>query len=893
MKLLRISFLILLIVLGNWSCSVRKNNILSRNYHGTTTHYNFYFNARERTKQAALTLAEMHEDKYDRLLTVFQIGDLNKAKSVFGDLDEAIKKASIAISRHTMMVKGKKDREVKERNRWIPECYLVIGQAQYYKHDFWTAIETFQYMSSEYKNDPIRTEALIWLTRSYLELGKTTDAEYLLDYLKADKKFSAQYKGHYNAVLAHYHLLKKDLPRAAEALKMAAANTKKKSQRARYYFILGQIQQRADSIQQAFVAYQNVLRSNPSYEMAFNARINRARCYDATGENADIVKKELLKMLKDEKNEEFRDQIFYALAGVSKQEKNEPLSIDYLNKSIQASTTNTNQKALSYLELGNIFLDRPEYIPAAAYYDSALTNLGNDHPEYYDIQSKRNSLERLVSNLKIIVKEDSLQQLASMSAEERRAMVEKLVSQEDAEREKLKKEKEAQQRIEEQQIQEEKQLMSEPRQLNQPTMAAQGAWYFYNQSAISFGYNEFLKRWGSRKLEDNWRRSDKEMSMDGGEPIAEDTATAGKGTPQDSIANLDSKGRAEAYLAQVYSTPQQLAESNGKIAEAYYNCGIIYKEQLANYKESIKSFEKLDERYPENKYKQPSYYNLYRIHNQLGDSVKANYYKNFILTNYPESDYARLILNPNFFRDMQRKSEVLDVFYENTYKAYLNRQYAQVIERKQYADETFTPTNKLAPKFALLKAMAVGKTRPMDDFKFELEDVIRRYPKDSVSTRAREILDYISGKNVKSTNLDTAAVDTTNLKDPFAKSAKFIFDQKSLHFFVVLYPKGVLQSSELIRKIEAFNSLDFPEWNLSVQNGNLDLTLQYIAIMSFTTKDEAMTYYETILPENNLLTVYDPEQVRYFVISQDNLSELTRTRDLKAYTTFFQDKYLQ
>lgn len=893
MRLLRIIFIFLLIGLGNWSCSVRKNNILSRNYHGTTTHYNFYFNARERTKQAAMTLAEMHEDKYDRLLSVFQIGDLNKAKSVFGDLDEAIKKASIAISRHTMMVKGKKDKEVRERNPWIPECYLVIGQAQYYKHDFWTAIETFQYMSSEYKNDPIRTDALIWLTRSYLELGKTTDAEYLLDYLKADKKFPVAYKGHYNAVLAHYHLIKKDLPRAADALKSAAANTKKKSQRARYYFILGQIYQRSDSIQQAFLAYQNVLRSNPTYEMAFNARINRARCYDATGENADIVKRELMKMLKDEKNEEFRDQIYYALAGVAKQEKDEPLSLDYLNKSVQSSTTNTNQKALSYLELGNIYLKRPEYIPAAAYYDSALTNFGNDYPEYYDIQSKRNSLERLVFNLKIIVREDSLQRLASLTTEERKALVEKLVAEEDAEREKLKKEKEEQQRLEEQQIQEEKQLMSQPRQLDQPALAAQGAWYFYNQSAISFGYNEFLKRWGNRKLEDNWRRSDKEMSMDGGEPIAEDTTATGNAVNQDSIAKLDSKGRAEAYLSQVYSTPQQLAESNAKITEAYYNCGIIYKEQLANYKESIKSFEKLDERYPENKYKQPSYYNLYRIYNQLGDSVKANYYKNFILTNYPESDYARLILNPNFFRDMQRKSEVLDVFYENTYKAYLNRQYAQVIERKQYADETFTPTNKLAPKFALLKAMAVGKTRPMDDFKFELEDVIRRYPKDSVSTRAREILDYISGKNVKTTTLDTAAVDTTNLKDPFAKSAKFIFDQKSLHFFVVLYPKGVLQANELIRKIEAFNSLDFPELNLTVQNGNLDLTLQYIAIMSFSSKDEAMAYYETILPENNLLTVYDPEQVRYFVISQDNLSELTRTRDMKAYTRFFQDKYLQ
>ncbi|MFN8155396.1 MAG: tetratricopeptide repeat protein [Bacteroidia bacterium] len=894
MKNLRISLLLVFIGLAFWSCSVRKNNILSRSYHGTTTHYNFYFNARERMKTAAATLAEAHEDKYDRVLSVFKIGDLNKAKSVFPDLDEAIKKASIAITRHSMVVKGKKDKSIQERNPWIPECYLVVGQSQFYKHDFWTAIETFQYVSSEYKNDPIRPEALIWLTRAYLELGKTTDAEYLIDYLKADKKFPVKLTGFYNAVVAQYHLQKNDIPRAMDALQKAAATSKKKDDRSRYYFILAQLYQKTDSTEKAFSAYEKVIKLNPNYEMAFNARINRARCYDVSSGNASIVKRELNKMLKDEKNKEFRDQIYYALAGVAIQEKDEPLSIDYLNKSIRESSSNNTQKALSYKELGNIYLKRPEYIPAAAYYDSCLTNLNNEHPDYIDIQAKRNSLDRLVKNLKVIMTEDSLQHLAAMSPAEREASIGKLVEAEDAEKARLKAAQEEQQRLEELEIQEEKDLKSQPRSNIQPGSAAQGAWYFYNQSAISFGFSEFQKRWGTRKNEDNWRRSEKEISM--GDVVDTATVDSSAGKQQnlnDSIAKLDSKARKEAYLAQIPNSPEQIRESNLKIAEAYYNCGVIYREQLNNFKESINSFETLDKRYPDNKYKQPSYYNLYRTYLQIGDTAKSDFYKNYILTNFPESDYARLILNPNFFKELKRKSEVMEVYYENTYRAYLNRQYDKVIERTLEASNDFPADNKLTPKFAYLKALAIGKTRAITDFQFELEDVIRRYPKDSVSFRAKEILDYIKGNNVQATAIDTTPVDTVNMVDPFAKSAKYVFDMKASQFFMILYPKGVLNPDELINKIRSFDNLEFSEQNLQVMKGNIDLTIQYIAVMSFPTKDDAMTYYQTIVAEDNLLSEFDPQQVNYFIISQENLTELTRTKDIKAYTAFFRTKYLE
>lgn len=876
------------------ACSVRKNNIMSRGYHGTTTHYNYFFNARERVKQGAQTLADAHEDNYSRVLSIFKYGDVAKAKGVFPDMDEAIKKASVAIQRHSIYAKSKHDTKLAERNKWIEDCYLVIGQAQFYKHDFWTAIETFQYTSSEYKTGEIRDDALLWLTKSYLELGKTVDAEYLLDYLKNDKEMPLRLKGEYAATYASYYLQKKQIPEAIEQLQKAAASTKKKDQRARYYFILGQLQQKQDSLQQAFSSYSKVIRLSPPYEMAFNARINRARCFDVNSVTADDVKKELNKMLKDEKNKEYMDQVYYALAGIAQQEKKEEEAITYLNKSIQASTANTTQKGISYKTLGDIYYQQPDYIPAAAYYDSSVTLLTVDHPDYYDILEKKNSLERLVRNLKIIIMEDSLQNLAQLSPVEREANIDRVIDNETAKQEAVKKVKEDQQRVEEQQVLEEKKLKTQPRNLQPNTQ--QGAWYFYNTTTLAFGINEFLKKWGTRKLEDDWRRMDKELvaSEEGGEnqETSIDSITGQQDAFNDSVSKLSAEQRKEAYLKAIPSTDGQLRESNIRLTEAYYNAGVIYKEQLADFPQSIAHFEKLDTRYPQNKYKQPSYYNLYRLYLTLRDTAKAETYKNFLLANYPESEYSKLILNPNFFAETKKKTAVLQVFYENTYKAYLNEQYADVIERKTLADTLFPKNNILAGKFSLLKAMAIGRTQPVAQFEVALEDVVRAYPKDSVSVRAQQILDYIRKQNkVTETPGDTTPKQVLNQE--LIDSTAFIYSPESAHMFLILLKIGTTDIKDLTNKLTSFNSANFSEQDPKVLDGNFDLEYQYVTVTGFKNKDDAMNYYYSAMGDETIAGSLEISEPVFFVISPSNLTQLARTHDVNKYASFFQTKYIQ
>jgi len=868
-------------------CSVKKNTILSVNYHGMLVHYNYFFNARERMNQGSQALADAHVDKYDRVLSIFKYGDLNQAKAVFGDMDEAIKKVSIAISRNSMDLKSKHDSKTMERNNWIDDCYLLIGKCQFYKHDYWTAIETFQYTSSEYKETPSRPEALLWLTKTYLELGKNVDALYLLDFLKNDKKFPIALKGEYNATLAHYHFLKNDMPRTIDALQAATATTKNKEKRARYHFIIGQLYQKRGDLDSAFTAYYNVIKLNPPYDMAFNARINRALCYDPNSGIAEDVKKELSKMLKDEKNTEYLDQIYYALAGIARQEKQEVLAIEYLNKSLRASAGNDVQKGLTHLQLTSIYYQKPDYLNAAAYCDSALSFMSNDHPDYEDIKARRNSLDRLVQNLRIINDEDSLQTLAKMSPVELSSKLDEVLAKEDAEKERIKREEAEKQKLEQQEILAEKELKSTPKSTgNTNSATAQGSWYFYNQSAISFGFNDFLTKWGRRKLEDNWRRKDKEFVLEDG-PEVVDSSKAKTAVNTDSIAKLDPNGRKNALKTQLPTSEEQITASNTRLIEAYYNVAVIYREQLGNLKESIRYFELLDTKFPDNKFKKPTYYNLYRTYMALEDSTKANYYKDYLIKFYPESEYSKLIQNPNFFKDIKRKTAVLEVFYENTYRAYINGQYEDVIERKTMSDSLFPPNN-LTPKFTLLKALAIGKLKSQGEFKAALEDVVSAYPKDSVSIKANEILAYIKAKNIE-------VSDTTKIKQIQQKidSIAYTFDQNTQQYFILLYNKHSLVPAEVIPKIKAFNTVNYQMKSLIVSNGTLNLEKDYISVISFPNYQDAIQYYNDILKENGVLSLLDANTVEFFIISRDNLALMAKTSAIKEYSQFFKKNYLQ
>lgn len=872
--------LFLLSVLLLTSCSTRRNNFLSRGYHNLTAHYNGYFNARERMNNGAKSLAESHTDRYDRTLSIFKYADEQKAKSVFPDMDEAIKKSSVVIQRHSIYVKRK------EHCKWIDENWLVIGKSQFYKHDFWTAVETFQYVAAEWKNDPSRYEALIWLSQCYLQLAKTPDAGYLLDFMNNDVKLPADLKGLFHAVYADFYLQKEDNENAINELVKAVGTTKNKQSRNRYSYILAQLYQQKGDYLKAFAMFEKVVRGNPDYEMAFNAKINRARSFDVNSPEAGNIKKQLTKMLRDGKNIDYLDQIYYALAGIAQKEKNDDQAIAYLNKSIEANTSNTNQKALSYLNLAELYFKKPQYKISQAYYDSTMAVLPEDYPEYESVLNMKNSLSKLIKYLNTIAIEDSLQNIAGLDEKSREAKIDAIIAKEQEELEKKKEleELEKQNEIVNQQLNAQSGNQQDKQQQSSYNKQSGSSWYFYNSAAISFGYSEFVKKWGQRKLEDNWRRSSKQTSSGTSLEDEETTDTIPEDSEalNDSIANLKASLRKEAYLKSLPVSPEKKAESDIRIIDAYYNLGIIYKEQLLNNEESAKTFETLLTRYPENKYKVAVYYNLNRLYMALNDTAKAEYYKNLILDKYSDTEYAKIIKNPDYFKEKQNKTAILQVFYENTYKAYQNKQYADVIERKSMADSLF-PVNKLTPKFELLKAMSIGKTQPVEKFIASLNDIVIRYPQDSVKIRAQEILDYLNRH--KSDGPPPATVDT--IKGP----AEYEYFADSTHYFMLLFDSKVVDLNTLKIRISDYNSEYFSTMSLNIMASQLDPSTQYILVRSFPSAEEAITYFTGIMTDENVFNELEQGTFRQFVISVSNYSILFKDRDVQRYQAFYGQHY--
>ena len=878
------------------SCSVKKNNFFSRSYHKTLAHYNGYFNAREKVREGAKQLFDGQKDQYDRILSIFKYGDKNAAKSVNPGMDEAIKKVSLVIQRHSMEIDGL------ERNRWIPQSYLIIGLAQFYKQETWTAIESFQFISAQYRNDPVRYEALLWLVQCYLRLGKTPDAEFLLSTLRDDPKMPVRLKPFFHAVYADYFLLMNDYEQAAEKLEVAAATSGKRSDRVRYHFIAGQIYQKLGEYNRAVDKYNVVIKSKPAYEMDFNARINRALCIDVNSPDGKDIKRILTKMLSDEKNLEYHDQIYYALAEVALKENNTPEAIELLKKSTASSVSNDNQKAISFLKLADIYFKQPEYLLAQTYYDSTVAFLTKDHPDYPTIINTHENLTKLIQNLKVIMAEDSLQALAARPAAEREAFVEEMIKKENEERERAEQEKREREKEEQESKQEsEGDPFFNAQQGGRPAPGAQGGggWYFSNPSAVSFGFNEFIRIWGNRKLEDNWRRSNRSAFIEAApgedeELAALDSASALGSAARDSVLQALNMKKRKAYLDSIPVTSEQKERSDAKIVEAYYNVGLIYKEQLRDNKAAGGSFETLMQRYPDNQYKIPTYYNLYRVYLALGNEEKSDYYKNIILKDYPDTEYARIILNPDYFKDQQKKVAIQKVYYENTYRAYLNKQYADVIERKEMADSLF-PGSELAPKFELLKALAVGRIRSLAEFEASLKGVVAKYPADTVATRAKEILARIN-PGLYEQQKDTtkgAVMLTPEVVQPARPKTPYRVKADTLQYVIMVFPNNnVVGSNELKVAVSNYNTKYYSVKKLQISNSFLGNEFQFLMVRQFTDKDDALSYLDGLLSDEEIFRGIDLPTVRSVVITPDNLLLLMQSKDVDEYEFFYGENYL-
>ncbi len=844
-------------------CSTKKKNFLSRAYHNVTAKYNVYWNGKEAMKEGVTTLEKGHTDDYEEILDVFPVGTNESAKSVSGKMDRAIEKASLAIAKHSMLFKGK------EYVSTIDDSYMLIGKAHFYKRDYVLALEMFTYVIKQYKTNDIRFDGYLWLIRTNTELARFKDGESIITLLEEEKKFPKKKVAELAAVKADYYIKKGDFENAKDQLKVAIGKTKKRHEKTRYTYILAQLYQELNNNDSAAYYFAQVLKKNTPYVMEFNARINRALMASAESGNLDAIKKEMLKMSKDEKNVDYFDRIYYALGEIAMKENEKEKALKYFKVSVASTTQNFTQKAISFFTIADLYFDKPEYELASAYYDSSLVILPVKNKQYSRVQARQQSLAELVKNIRIIALQDSLLRLGNMSESELDATIEGLIDKAMA-AEEAKKVVAADNTAQ--------QLQNVPKPTGTGSITGTG-WYFYNTTALSFGANDFRTKWGGRSNEDNWRRKEKRALN---APLAREDGD----TTQITAEQLRDP---EFYKKNIPRTKEEKDSANIKIQNAYYDLGTIYKEQLNENQRSIKTFEDLLKRYPRGKWNLETYYQLYRLYKAVGDERSAQDYANRILKEFPESEYAKILKDPKYLEKLEQMRGRLGQMYDMAFQNYEKGDFERVIEAADSALTLFKD-GKILPKFALLRAMAIGSTEKLPVYRKTLEDFIARYTAAAEKPRAEELLEYVKGLMGDSVP-DEPVKEVTKGDILPPTSDEYIYDEAAVHYYTLIMAN--LPDMALTKgRVSDFNTRAFANENLTIKNLKLSQTEDLIFVQGFTDTKKAMDYYRAILTDTTVFEGVDLQTVNQFVITQENFAKFYKKKEIEPYVQFFITRYI-
>ncbi len=894
--------LLLSLIMISAACSVEKNTSTSRIYHNMTLKYNIYFNGNEAYKRGINRINSQNADNYNEILSVFVDSKEDLAGSASGEMDKAIQKSSKGIKIHSITKKpavkkagsmSKKEKEFYERNEfnnWIDDCYLLMGKSHFIKRDYLQARQNFDYVVRQYPTLDSRHIANLYLARTFSESGNYKSAKETLDFIEAQKDLPKKFSGLFSAIYADYFIKQKQYEDAIPKLLKAIENTKNKKERLRYNYVLAQLYEYNNNLAKASQMYEQVAKKNSSYEMEFNAKINMAKCFVDQGKNSKDIRKTLRKMLKDDKNIEYLDQVYYAIAEIDFRAGNKEAAVSNYKLSSESSVGNDYQKALSCLKLGEIYFARSDYPNAQIYYDTCMAFLPVTYDKYSEVKKNSTNLNELVSFTSVVEFEDSVQALALMPDKDRNKIIDEIIA-DLLEQERILREQEQQQNVNSMLF--DQQRGNGTNNVNAPSG---GNWYFYNPSQLSFGKNEFTKKWGSRKNEDNWRRKNKAVSdfAESGSDVANADSAAGNLKPR-----LNNTKDRAYYLQDIPLTDSAMAESHLKIIEALFNVGRIYKERFSDYPRAILAYEDLNKRYPNNEYLLLSYYNLYLLNKIVGNDSGMEKYKSLIIANYPTTNYAKLLQNPNYVQELETKRRLDEQLYMDTYDNYMQAKYSKVnADATKFIAEN--PDNKLVPNFEFMKVLCVGRSSDINKFKTELVSFMQKYPDDELAGAAQNILEYFGTTDIDALiaelqqRPEVITVENKNPNDSVSKilpTEAYTFDEMAEHFYVIYVKTEDVDIKRLSFEIRNFNIFNFSMRTFNVVNTSFDANYEFVTVKTFKNQRQSTNYSKMIANSEDVFSKLKNVNYKIFVISSDNFTKLKKNKNINEYLRFYTENY--
>ena len=895
-------------------CSTKNNTSKSRFWHSFTARYNTYYNGSQAFIDGSLEKEKGNKDNYTELLPLYTVGNKQSREIGKGQFDRAIEKMEKAIKQHSIKAKPDwtksrrktaKDREWlgrKEYNPFIWKAWLLMGKAQFQKGAFDEAAATFSYMSRLYQTQPLQnTIARAWLAKSYTELDWLYDAEDVIRNMSRDSMHRRSVKD-WDYTYANYYVKNGELEKALPYLRKVIKHENRKTQKAREWFLMGQIQTALGNQQDAYKAYQHVIRQNPPYELEFNARIAQTEVMAASDSKGMISK--LKHMARNDNNKDYLDQVYYAMGNIYLLQKDTANAISAYEKGNEKGTRNGIEKGVLLLRLGGLYWDMEKYGDAQRCYGAAIGMLDKERPDYEELSYRSKVLDELVPFTEAIHLQDSLQELAKMPEEKRLEAIDRVI-------EALKKkEKEEREKAQEEEV--EKQLAQRGAQgnrtntPNRPTPGAttqgNGQWYFYNPMAVNQGKQNFQKQWGKRENTDDWRRVNRtvvNLAMDNQEtpegldslanletPALADSIGGKQTAEADSAANDPHKR--EYYLAQIPFTEDQVAASNDIIKDGLFHAGIIFKDKLNNLNLSEKHLLRLTNNFDDFPQLDEAWYHLFLLYSIQGKHELADNCLNHLKADFPESQWTVLLSDPHFVENSRFGIHIEDSLYAATYDAFKDNRYQEAQGNAVLATERF-PLGANQPKFLFISGLSKLNEGDGQGCVELLKQVVEKYPQSEVSEMAGMIVKGVQeGRKLHGGKFDLGDVwsrrDITMASNDSTGTDTLSAERNTNFLFILAYQPDSLNENQLLFEMARYNFTNFLVRNFDLQIEQ-DGELHRIVVSGFLSYDEALQYARKLHAASDLGGTL--RQCRSLVISQQNLALLGTRFSYDDYDEFY------
>lgn len=852
-------------------------------------------------------MQESVKNDYTKVLPMFAFCENSGAQVSSSDMNRAIRKGRKLIEKHSITAKPKRSPggaaeeyrnfyNQREFNRWVDDAWMLIGKSHIYSRNWYEAIAAFNEVIQLFPKKSVRYEAILWIARAYIEMEDLENARISLQQYSSEVKDEDQFYAVATSTYAWYWLVQEDYEKALDFCLEAADNAGNRWQKVRWYFVLGQVAEKAGRDDLAYEAYRKVESMNPDYEMVIHARVRNALIKGGP-DNPEQSRQDLNKYAGEYKNLDYRDQIYFGIAQTWFWQEDTLNAL--VNLQLAAGYGGNNQILAGniYKRMAEIYFQSGDYIAADAYYDSTLTALPQDYKGISEIRQLEAKLNPLADNLRTIQYEDSVQQIAGLPEVEREHFIDNLLVQ---------MQEKAEQASFSNQTDDAFFYRNFANRGNRSTDES-GKWYFYNQTMVSLGQMEFEKRWGRRKLEDNWRRGNKESQAsqqemgetDGmmpDDPFSQEPPGPGNES-QTQSQEEDGKPDRESLLSGLPLTLEDMETSHMKIQRSLYNAGHLLAQNFDQHTEAVSKFEELLSEYPKTNLREQALMGIYLSCSEIQDRNCLEYYGKVIVDDYPQSQFTAFIEDPEFFARQKAREQEMEKLYDQAYRDFKNGLWNKA--REKTSEIIDSNSERLMPQALLLNSAAYSQTGNNTAFQNGLETLIDDYPRSKQAELARHWLtmleeghepqqNFLAGADVKQ-----AEQQDEMEKEPYLREEKerFVYQPESEHHVIIaLQPEAEI--NQILFYLANFNFDRYTIGGLQLETKNIGSIYNVIQTGPFENSEIGLDYFFSLVDNPSVFAVENPGVPLLLLISEENLEQLDSGLAIEEYKNFFLENYL-